>query len=136
MRHAALTLIVFFAVGCNAFRPSQTLNLTPNPIQVAALGYSSVAFASYTGDAMVTGHITALGGRGNDIVAYVLADDDFTNWLNGHQFRAYFSSGKITAATLHVGPLPAGSYHLVFDNRFSLLAKKTVAGTVLERFTK
>jgi len=45
-------------------------------------------------------------------------------------FKAYFSSPKETADTLKVGPLAAGSYYLVFNNSFSLLANKVVENSI------
>lgn len=138
MRIAFLAVMAAALAGCGNISSSrmQTLNLTPSPIQVPALGYSAIAFASYTGDAVISGHISVFGGSGNDISAYVLADDDFVNFANRHQFRAFFSAARTSAATVNVGPLPAGSYHLVFDNRFSLLSKKTVVANLVEHFSK
>jgi hypothetical protein len=73
------------------------------------------------------GNFTASGGTGNDIDVYVLPQDDFVNWQNRHASRSYYNSGKVTVGNLNVNlPSDAGTYYLVFDNRFSLLSEKNV----------
>jgi hypothetical protein len=75
----------------------------------------------------VTGHFTATGGMGNDIMVYILDEDGFTNFKNGHPSNTYYNSGKVTTASIGaVLPNAPASYYLVMDNRFSLLTPKAV----------
>ena len=73
------------------------------------------------------GSFTASGGSGNDVEVYVLPETDFVNWQNQHAAKTYYNSGKVTVGNFSVNlPTDAGTYYLVFDNRFSLLSNKEV----------
>ena len=75
----------------------------------------------------VTGHFTATGGSGNDIIVYILDEDGLANLKNGHPTRTYYNSEKVTQSSIQAVLPPApGTYYLVFDNRFSLLTPKAV----------
>jgi hypothetical protein len=75
----------------------------------------------------VTGRFTATGGMGNDIIVYVLDEDGFVNFRNGHPARTFYNSGRMTQSSISaVLPDAPGSYYLVFDNRFSLLTPKAI----------
>lgn len=74
------------------------------------------------------GHFTATGGSGNDIEVYVLGEDAYTNWQNGHSTATYYNSQKVTVGDVNaVLPNGAGTYYLVFNNKFSLLTPKAVS---------
>lgn len=75
----------------------------------------------------VNGHLTATGGSGNDIECYILDEDGFVNFENGHPARTYFNSGKVTQSKIGaVLPPTPGTYYMVLDNRFSLITPKAV----------
>jgi hypothetical protein len=77
--------------------------------------------------AVLQGNFTASGGSGNDIEAYVFSENDFMNWQNRHSAKTYYNSGRVTANNVSVNlPDDAGTYYLVFDNRFSLFSPKVV----------
>lgn len=73
------------------------------------------------------GRALALTGGNKDVEVYVLSADDYLNWRNGGvpPYTAAFSGPRQTATTLDV-ELPAGEYHLVISNRFSVATAKTV----------
>ncbi len=74
----------------------------------------------------VNGHYSVVGGTGNDIQAVVATEDEFQNWINGHQSRPFYASpGKVTTGDLNT-VLPPGRYVLAFSNRFSVLTDKAV----------
>ncbi len=80
----------------------------------------------------VKGHFTATGGSGNDIEVYLLSEDQFTNWHNGHPTPTFYSSGRVTVGDLDVTlPNDAGTYYLVFANQFSLLTPKAVEENIV-----
>jgi hypothetical protein len=82
----------------------------------------SVAVRNYR----VKGHYSVVGGSGNDIQAVVATEDEFQNWINGHQSRPFYASpGKVTTGDLD-SALPPGHYVLAFSNRFSVLTDKAV----------
>jgi|SRR5580704_11245549 hypothetical protein len=83
------------------------------------------------GSARVVGRFQATGGGGNDIKAVIASSDEFENWQNGHQAHVLFQTGRTSVATLNVPIRAPGTYYLGFDNKFSLVSDKTVAGNVV-----
>lgn len=73
----------------------------------------------------LVGRFTAQGGWGNDVEVLVTDEDGVVNYQNGHKYRNWYASGKVTADTLSV-PLPAGKFVLIISNTFSLLSQKSV----------
>lgn len=79
----------------------------------------------------VEGTFTATGGTGNDVEVYLLNDDEFVNWRNGHAVNALYNSGRMTQGTLNTSlPSGAGTYHLVFNNKFSLFSPKAIKASI------
>lgn len=98
-------------------------------LTVAADGfmYYTLSVPSNATQVNIQGRFSATGGSGSDIEVYVLDQDEFINWRNGHPVRTFYNSGKVTVGTVNVTlPSGAGSYYLVFDNGFSLLTPKAV----------
>ena len=76
--------------------------------------------------AHVTGKFSAFGGSGNDIAAILATEEEATNWINGHQAKAFYTTpGRETTGTfdVHLGP---GSYSFAISNRFSAFSSKSV----------
>ena len=66
-------------------------------------------------------------GLSNDIEVFVMPEDDFVNWQNGHPAKTLYNSGRVTVGTLNVNlPADAGTYYLVFSNKSSLLTQRNV----------
>lgn len=77
-------------------------------------------------NAHVSGRFNAAGGTGNDIEAVIATEEEFTNWVNGHQARVFYSTqGRKTTDTIDVRLAP-GTYYLAFNNRFSTFSAKDV----------
>jgi hypothetical protein len=75
-------------------------------------------------NARVSGQFNASGGAGNDIDAVIATEAEFTNWINGHPARAFYSSnGRKTTDTFDLRLAP-GTYYLAFSNKFSALTSK------------
>ncbi len=75
---------------------------------------------------VLTGNFSASGGRGNDIQAAIIDDDNYANWINGHQARVYWTTqGRETTGKFEVR-LPPGTYHLAFNSKFALLSDKEI----------
>lgn len=100
-------------------------------INAASSAYFTMPVPTGAVDVRVQGHFTAAGGRGNDIEVYLLDQDQFTNWQNGHATPTYYNSGKVTVGDMNaVLPNDAGTYYLVFNNKFSLITPKAVQENV------
>lgn len=83
----------------------------------------------------IMGRFTASGGSGNDTVVYILDEDGFVNFKNGHPANTYYNSGKVTQANIAaVLPDIAATYYLVFDNRFSAITPKAVQVNAVLRY--
>jgi hypothetical protein len=98
-------------------------------ITIRAVSFFYVPFTLPAGssNAKLQGHFAATGGSGNDVEVFLLNEDAFTNWKNGHQTNAIYNSGKVTQDSPNVNlPTDAGTYYLVFNNKFSLVTPKAV----------
>ncbi|HYB60255.1 MAG TPA: zinc-ribbon domain-containing protein [Methylomirabilota bacterium] len=111
--------------------------ITNGAITVPALGSSYYKFVVPTGatNVLVDGHFAAAGGMGNDIIVYVLNEDEFTNFQNHRLTPAYYNSGKLTQNSINATLPGGGTYYLVFDNTFSLLSTKAVQANATLHFT-
>jgi hypothetical protein len=76
--------------------------------------------------ATVSGSFTASGGAGNDVEGVLADEEGYTNWINGHEARVFWSTqGRETTGRFSTMLTP-GTYYLVFSNKFSLLTDKDV----------
>lgn len=84
----------------------------------------------------VEGSFAASGDAASDVEVYVLNDDDFVSWRNGQSVNALYKSGRRPRGILHaVLPVGAGTYHLVFNNKFSLSTPKAITANIRLRYT-
>ena len=73
-----------------------------------------------------TGNFNASGGSGNDIQAVMADEENYTNWINGHQAQAFWTTqGKQTTGNIEA-TLKPGMYYLAFSNKFSAFTEKQV----------
>jgi len=89
-----------------------------------------LAVPSGAKDAVLQGHFTATGGANNDIEVSLMDDDAFVNWQNRHSVTPIYISGRVTQGTLNVSLPNAGTYYLIFNNRFSVFSPKAVQDNV------
>jgi len=73
----------------------------------------------------IQGGFQANAGLGDNIMAYLVDEDDFSSFQNGNQFRSYYSSGKIEHDTFEV-TLNPGQYYLILSNTYSIFSTKNV----------
>jgi hypothetical protein len=74
----------------------------------------------------ITGTFNASGGSGNDIQAVIADEENYTNWINGHQAQAFWTTqGKQTVGNIEARLKP-GMYYLAFSNKFSAFTEKQV----------
>ena len=106
-----------------------TVTIGKGALSVAALHYAFYTLSVPAGaqTVKVQGHFQATGGMGNDIEVFLLNEEQFTNWKNGHATPTYYNSGKIAVGDVQAGlPNDAGNYYLVFNNNSSALTAKAV----------
>jgi len=142
---AGALLIIFMIYGYNA---SQRANPNPaaNPIDrivkqqrtttinnpalhINALSssYFKLVVPQGASSVLLHGNFTASGGLSNDVEVFVMPENDFVNWQNGHAAKTFYNSGRVTVGTLNVNlPADAGTYYLIFSNKSSLLTQRNV----------
>jgi len=94
-------------------------------VQVVAPG--QLRWVTFTGPGTVTGRFEAQGG-GNDIRIFITDADGLANARNGHPFRTWFDSGKLTVGTIQA-VVGEGEFALCCDNTNSILSNKIVTVT-------
>jgi hypothetical protein len=104
--------------------------LVKDPIVVEPQHYVFIRFTVPEGGARVVGRFRASGGSGNDIEVYILDEDAFENFRNGHRASTYYNSGRVTVGKINVHLEEEGTYYLVFSNTFSLFSNKVVNARV------
>lgn len=113
-------------------------NIARGQITVGARGFFQYQF-TITPEMLqpeFAGDFTASGGFGNDIMAVVADDDNYTNWVNGHQANVFWGTqGRETTGQFKLR-LPAGTYHLAFSNKFSLFNAKQIAVTAFLNYQR
>jgi hypothetical protein len=109
------------------------LSIPKGAFTVRQLGTSNYQFAVPAGafDVTMKGHFAATGGVGNDIEVFVVSEDEFVNWQNGHPTQALYNSGKVTQDSINLTlPADAATYYVVFNNKFSLISPKAVEANI------
>ena len=109
-----------------------TLDITEGSFTVAPGKYQSFKVAVVDGvtKPMIEGTFSASGGN-NDVEVFVMEENQFLNWQNGHTSNATYTSGRVTAGKLKVQlPEEAGTYYVVFSNRFSYITNKAVTASL------
>jgi hypothetical protein len=87
--------------------------------------------------ASLEGHFAATGGPRNSIEVWVMNDDQFVNWVNRHPLQAIYSSQRVTQDSIKVNlPLDGGTYHVVFNNEFSVLTPKAVENSLTLKYAR
>lgn len=71
----------------------------------------------------VQGTFTVSGGNGNTIKVYVMDGANFADWQNGLNASMYYDSGALSSGNVTATLPSAGTYYLVYDNRFSAVSK-------------
>jgi hypothetical protein len=113
---------------------AETQTIVETPFSVKAHSFSYFKFTVPPGavSVTVTGPFSAEGDPDNNIEAYILTDSAFVLWSKGYATSTHYESGKVTQGSMNVElPTGAGIYYLVFDNKFSPKAAKTIHATAL-----
>lgn len=105
---------------------TQTLGEGAFTVPAGASHYFKFTAPEGATNVRLQGHFTATGGTGNDVEVWLLTEDGFTNWQNGHATNTLYNSGRVTQDSLNVTLPGAGTYYLVFNNKFSFLTPKAV----------
>ena len=75
--------------------------------------------------ATIQGGFAASAGLGDNIIVYILSENDFYRYQNGESASTYYNSGKVGYDTFEV-TLNPGEYYIVLSNTYSLISTKNV----------
>ena len=120
-------------IARNPILPIQrTDTISDGAFSVPATGYYYTRFtlAPGTTQPTVNGRFQAAGGSGNDVEVFIVDEDGFVNFKNGHSVPTFYNSGKVTQSNIEARLPGPGTYYLVFNNRFSLISPKAVTASV------
>jgi hypothetical protein len=79
-------------------------------------------------NARVVGRFESAGGSRNEIYVALVDEDGLTNFVNGQSFKNwYYTKAVVDSFDIRLGP---GRYYIVFSNRFSWFATKSVATNI------
>ena len=93
--------------------------------QVPASNYTALNPVTFTQTTHIKGRFKATGGSHNDIQMLIMDSDEFENFKNNNQFKAFYDSGKVTVGKFDVTLAP-GTYVIVYNNKWSLITPKVV----------
>jgi hypothetical protein len=105
-----------------------TMPVASDELTINQLGYTyfKLDVPAKASSVVLHGNFTATGGE-NTIEAYVFSASGYVNWQNRHAANPFYSSGKVSMDTINASlPAGAGTYYLVFNNKFSVTAPKNV----------
>lgn len=113
----------------------QAVQANPNPSHSTAIvnsiykvgpgTYNYISFYSSC-SSTVTGGFSAEAALGDNIIVYLLDQNNFNAFKNGNSAQAYYNSGKVSSGNLNVGISP-GTYYIVMSNMYSSFSTKTVS---------
>ena len=92
--------------------------------KVSPNSYSYVPFTLQC-NANIQGGFVANAALGNDIIVFILDEDNFREFENGNDASTYYNSNKVESGNFDV-TLPSGKYYVVLSNEYSTFSTKTV----------
>lgn len=137
MRHMGHFIIAAISLSLVSFPlPSeaqeQELVITRENFQVAAGTHTRTAFKlnTYVRNGRIAGSAQASGGTTGDIRVLIFTEDQYLTWTKGQRARVLYDSGRRRSVVLSVPVTSPGTYYVVFDNSFAIVAAKTVSADI------
>lgn len=136
----SLLIVVILAVsisGCSesgsnggyTTTTKRTVTLIDDVVVVKPLDYEAYRFyLDFPADIKITLDFR----EGQDINLYIMEEKEYEVWTNGGKAEAYVIREKIGSGTF-TDQLPAGTYILVLDNKYSLVTSKTIEIKVIAK---
>ena len=94
----------------------------PNPTPIAQTVYVSFTLPCI---ATVQGGFVSNAALGDNIIVYVIDDENFDRFENDQSISTFYNSGKVKSGTFDV-TLSEGEYYIVMSNTYSSFSTKTV----------
>jgi len=87
--------------------------------------YNYIPF-NLTCSGIVSGSFSAEAGLGDNIMVFVLDQNNFNSYQSGTQSSASYASGKVPSGSFNLN-LGSGNYYIVLSNTYSTFSTKTVS---------
>jgi len=121
------------------FHRTHTEAIGPEVISVGSGGFADFRFtvpASAT-EVAVRGHFRAQGKRNSDVEVQILTANGLVSWQDGYSASSYYTSGRVAQGDIEAAlPSTAGTYYVVFSNKFSPKDEKTIQSEVTLSYRK
>lgn len=105
--------------------PSHSTMIANSIYKVGPGTYEYISFYSPC-SSTVTGQFSAEAALGDNIIVYLLDQNNFDAFKSGNSAQAYYNSGKASSGSLNVGISP-GTYYIIMSNTYSSFSTKTVS---------
>jgi len=129
-KHDQTVLETPFSITAHNFRYYK-FDLPEGSMNVSILGQ----FTSTSAEKKAASGKAKDAAEDKDVEVYVLSEPAFAVWQNGYATSSVYESGRVSEGTMQAElPAGAGVYYLVFSNKFSPTAAKSVNATVLLRY--
>ena len=110
--------------------PSHSTMIANSVYKVGPGKYEYISFYSPC-SSTVTGQFSAEAALGDNIIVYLLDQNNFDAFKSGSSAQAYYNSGKVSSGSLNVGISP-GTYYIIMSNTYSSFSTKTVSLQALD----
>ena len=110
-------------------RKPHSIPVSDHELTINQLGYSYIKLPvpAKASSVVLHGNFTASGGGGNTIEVFVFSQDGYENWQKQQYADPFYSSGRVSMDKIEANlPSGAGTYYLVFNNKFSSVTPKTI----------
>jgi hypothetical protein len=110
-------------------KKAHSIPLPAHGLTINQLGYSyfKIPVPAKASSVELHGNFSASGGAGNTIEVFVFSEDGYASWQKQQDASPFYSSGRVSMDKIQANlPSGAGTYYLVFNNKFSTLTPKTI----------
>jgi hypothetical protein len=125
-----LIITILMLMGCSTNSSVRSSNLVYGAVSIKPGSAYQVSFSvtDKMSNAQIAGTFNVRVGVGNNIEVFILNQTDYHNWSNGTELsqNVLYNSGRVTRADIKVSVAAAGTYYLIFSNRFSSTSLKQV----------
>ena len=85
----------------------------------------------------VGGDFSVSGDVNQDVEVQLMSAEGFVSWQDGYSAEMFYDSGKVKQGKVEATlPATAGTYYLVFDNRYSAKTAKSVQADITLRYDR
>jgi hypothetical protein len=123
-----------FTVAARSFRYYQ-FDAPEGSKNVALVGHFASSAVSNSNSNLGSGAADKAQDFGGNIEVFVMSESEFANWQKGSTSALVYESGRVSQGKLQQNlPAGAGTYYVVFSNRFDPGASKSVNAKLLLRY--